>query len=87
MKTQSQNKAGLNFQRPAEASGLSERVCGNSTSSGEAGQLLTDELQVDLEDLCARLPGSGVTNPSPVRGEAPVAELGSSAMEKTEGKC
>lgn len=32
-------------------------MCGNRTSNGEVGQPLTDELQVDQEDLCARLSG------------------------------
>jgi hypothetical protein len=32
-------------------------MCENGPFQGEAGELLTDDLQVDQEDLCARLSG------------------------------
>lgn len=56
MKTYRWNRASLTFQWP-RGFGVVWRMCGNSTSRGEAGQPLTDKLQVDGEDLCARLSG------------------------------
>lgn len=90
MKTQRQNRAGLNFQRPAEALCLFEGgvgVGGIAHPAEKQGSCWQTNCRWTRKIYGQGSLGSRVTYPNPVRGEAPVAELGSSAMEKTGGKC
>lgn len=56
-------------------------MCENSLAKGKAEELLTDDLQVDQEDLCARLSG--------FQGHIPrscARRVGRVQWKKTEGK-
>jgi len=57
-------------------------VCERSLTKGETGELLTDDLQVDQEDLCARLSGFQGHIPRSCARRGPWNELGGVQWEK-----
>lgn len=61
-------------------------VCERSLTKGETGELLTDDLQVDQEDLCERLSGFQGHIPRSCARRGPVERAGWSTMGKTEGE-
>lgn len=61
-------------------------LCEEPNQGRETGELLTDYLQVDQEDLCSRLSSFQGHIPRSCARRGPLEQAGWSTMGKTEGK-